>query len=116
MLWETFTRYDESGSNTIAKGSLTLVLFDVGLMPIYPKSKLRVAIEESIEEVGRPENPFDLVLNLMNDARLKCKDVSSVELQNEFKHYDHDHDRRLGMTDIYEILEHFKMLPKTSAE
>merc|ERR1711879_171147 len=84
MLWETFTRYAESHHGVLVKADLVFFLFDVGMMPMTPKSKLRVAVEDAIEEMGGEQNAFDSVLHLMTYARFKCKEVTNLELKAEF--------------------------------
>merc|ERR1719424_1361016 len=89
---------------------------DTGVTPTNPDSTRMAAAHITIECWSRPENDFLQVLNIIHHARQRCIEFMSDELSARFNAYDRHHVGELGRTDIFQILEDFKMLPRSREE
>jgi len=118
VLWELFNRYDLEGKSRMSKNDLLCLLVDIGLAPWRPQPQdpKMTIVQDVTNMIGQHWNEFPHVLNIMKMIRSKTKSCHQKDLHERFHMQDRYSYGELEMSEIYPILEAFKMLPKSRAE
>jgi len=114
-LWDMFQRYDHRNQGVVSKEDLPTILMDVGIAPSVASSTEYAVTQKIVNELGLTANDFPRVLRLINETRRRCKCEMEDTLHEKYAGYDKDGDGSISMSEIYQILGEFRMLP-TSKE
>jgi len=115
-LWDLFQRYDHKGKGVVLWEDVSTVLMDIGISPSEPHTVEFQVSEELVSEVAQPHNDFTRMLKIIAEARRRCKANIREQLYEQFLGYDKDMDGHINMTEIYQILGEFDMLPKSKEQ
>lgn len=116
LLWDIFTRY-LAGGDVMHESDVLAFLMDAGVVPSDPDSRQTQLIVDTVIDVSARElNTFPAVLAMIQGARRTVMECLEDDLRVKFNSVDRNHDGCLPMKEIYQILEDFRMLPRTREE
>mmetsp|Transcript_26389 Transcript_26389/g.47570 ORF Transcript_26389/g.47570 Transcript_26389/m.47570 type:complete len:794 (-) Transcript_26389:184-2565(-) len=117
LLYKVFKRYSTGGPQTgVAREYLVALLVELGVAPREAASTVLQIVVDVIQDISKECSSFPGMLNIIREVRGRCKDKLEEELTDRFNEFDRDKSGELGMVEIYQILEEFKMLPRTKEE
>eukprot|EP00931_Biecheleriopsis_adriatica_P049452 TRINITY_DN28608_c0_g1_i1.p1 TRINITY_DN28608_c0_g1~~TRINITY_DN28608_c0_g1_i1.p1 ORF type:complete len:801 (+),score=156.25 TRINITY_DN28608_c0_g1_i1:136-2538(+) len=117
MLWKVFKQYSFGFTDKGVHKDYTLALLvDTGICTMDSEDPTFETISDAVEEFSRTYNDFTSVLALIREARKRARASNEEELTMQFQTYDRDKSGALSNSEIYQILEDFKMLPRNREE
>jgi len=121
LLYKVYKRYSKGHEETgVAVENLLALLVELGVAPREANSTVLQIVMTVVADISNIASnefiTFPGMLNVIRQARCRCKDMLSEELTDRFHQYDRSNSGTLVMNEIYQILEEFRMLPRTKEE
>jgi len=117
LLHKVYKRYCKGHPEIgVAHENLLALLVELGVAPREAHSTVLQIVMTVVADIAIDFITFPRMLNVICEARCRCKDLLSEELTDRFHQYDRSNCGTLGMNEIYQILEDFRMLPRTKEE